>query len=997
MSARRLESGGRIDRQQRINFTWDGRSLKGYAGDTLASALLARNEKVLGRSFKYHRPRGIMSAGVEESGAMVTIGSGSRRDPNVKATMQELYQGLVANGQNAWPSVRHDVGAVNSLFGRFLAAGFYYKTFMGLPLFEWFSKGTGLWMKYEKIILKAAGMGTASREADPDVYDHAHAFCDVLVVGAGPAGLQAALTVARAGMEVWLVEQDCEPGGDLLNQNDAKLEKQRLELVAELEQAGVRIMTRTTVFGLYDNGTAGLLERVTDHLSTTPVYLPRQRFWTLRARHTIVASGAMERGVAFGNNDRPGIMNASAGRAYLNRYAVLGGEQIVVATNNDSAYQGAAELAAAGARVSLLDARSSVNTNLLDIVGKAKISLHTGTAPLNAIGSASISRLDVATASPAGWDFESRMNCDLLLVSGGWSPVVHLMSHRGVKPVWNAEQACFVAPDSDESIHVVGSAAGIWNTSACLDSGSSVGAKVVKALGGTARAKAMPPAGGWESPIKPVYEVRVAGRKTKAIVDPQHDVTADDIRLAHREGFVSVEHLKRYTTLGMATDGGKVGNIIGLALMAEALGIDIADVGTTTFRPPYTPVAIGALKGRNVDEHFRPLRRTPMHDWNLQHGATMTMAGLWHRPWFFARNAETISEAYVRETETTRATVGLCDVTSLGKIAVQGPDATEFLNRVYTNPFAKLPIGKARYGIMLRDDGMVMDDGTTWRFSETDYFMTTTTAHAGKVMVWLEELLQTRWQDLRVHVTSVSEQWAGSAVAGPRSRDVLCACVEDPEVMSNDNFPFMGVIETTLRGGIPCRIARISFSGELAYETYVPSDYAPALMELLWAEAQKHDGCLYGLEALGAMRIEKGHVTGAELDGRVSIDDAGLGKMANPDKAYIGKAMRDRPELLSEDRPRLVGIKPIDKSETFNAGSILCAANQVSGMGEGWITGVTHSPAMGHWIGLGFIKGGHEAWQGKTVVAADPVRKGNINVEIISPHMYDPSGEKMYG
>ncbi len=457
-----------------------------------------------------------------------------------------------------------------------------------------------------------------------------------------------------------------------------------------------------------------------------------------------------------------------------------------------------------------------------------------------------------------------------------------------------------------------------------------------------------------------------------------------------------MEHLKRYTTLGMATDGGKVGNVIGLALMAEALGKDIPEVGTTTFRPPYTPVSIGALKGRNVGLHFRPLRRTPMHDWNLEHGATMTMAGLWHRPWYFAQEGEGIEQAYAREAATVRKAVGLCDVTSLGKIAIQGPDATEFLNRVYTNPFAKLPIGKARYGIMLRDDGIVMDDGTTWRFSETEYFMTTTTAHAAKVMTWLEELLQTRWQNLKVHVTSVSEQWAGCAVAGPKSREVLMASVDNPDTLSHENLPFMGVVETGMKGNMPCRIARISFSGELAYEVYVPSDYAVSMMNLLWSKAKVAGGCLYGLEALGALRIEKGHVTGAELDGRVTIEDAGLGKMASPNKSFIGSTLKSRSELMREDRPRLVGIKPRDRSKTFNAGAILCKIDQASGMGEGWVTAVTHSPALGYWIGLGFIAGGHEAWKDKTAIVADPIRKDDVEVEIVSPHMYDPKGERMH-
>jgi len=996
MSARRLPSGGRIDRSETLQFKWDGGKLTGHPGDTLSSALMASGERVFGRSFKYHRPRGIMSAGVEESGAIVTLGAGDCRDPNVRATTQELYDGLVAHGQNAWPNVRFDVGAVTGLFSRFFSAGFYYKTFMGVPLFDW-GRGTGMWMQYEKVIRSAAGMGEASRAPDPDCYEHANAHCDVLVVGSGPAGLSAALVAAKAGLDVILVEQDFELGGDLLNQGTEEAELKRRDLVASIRAEGARIMTRTTAFGLYDHGVAGLLERVTDHLSSPAAYLPRQRFWTVRAQRTILATGALERHVAFGNNDHPGIMTVGAAGVYLNRYGVLPGEKIIVATNNDSAYQSAIELANAGAVVRLLDSRPVAPTTLAKRAEGGGVAVQAGAAPLNARGIKGVEGLEIARRDGSSWKQGGSETCDLVLVSGGWSPVVNLLSHSGVKPVWNADNACFVPGGNDGPVQMAGSAVGIWRTGDCEISGVAAGTSVARALGKAAPETQMPPVGGWDAPIGPLYEVRVHGRKLKSFVDPQHDVTADDIRLAHREGFVSVEHLKRYTTLGMATDQGKMGNIIGMALMAEALGKDIPDVGTTTFRPPYTPISLGALGGRGVGAHFRPFRRTPMHTWNLAHGSTMTDAGLWRRPWYFARTGETIKEAYVREAATVRSSVGLCDVTSLGKIAVQGPDATEFLNRIYTNPFAKLPIGKARYGIMLRDDGIVMDDGTTWRLGETEYFMTTTTAHAGKVMVWLEELLQIRWPALKVHVTSVSEQWAGCAVAGPKSRAVLEACLVEPAAMSNDAFPFMGVIESTLKNGAPCRIARISFSGEMAYEVYVPSDYGSGMMDLLWRETKSLDGCLYGLEALGALRIEKGHVTGAELDGRVTMEDAGLGKMASTNKDFIGSALRKRPALLAEDRQRLVGIFPRNREQTFNAGSVLCKQGLVSGHGEGWISGVTYSPALGHWIGIGFISGGHEGWAGQTVAAADPVRKGNIDVEIVSPHMYDPSGEKMHG
>ncbi|MFD1159299.1 sarcosine oxidase subunit alpha family protein [Roseovarius aestuarii] len=983
MSARRLESGGRIDRTTPISFTWDDKSLSGFRGDTLASALMANNQRVLGRSFKYHRPRGIMSAGVEESGAIVTIGRGNRTDPNIKATMQELYDGLEARGQNAWPNVRRDIGAVSGLFSRFFSAGFYYKTFMGLPPFEW-GRGTGLWMQYEKLIRKAAGMGAASREADPDCYDHAHGFCDVLVVGAGPAGLNAAVTAAEAGRDVLLVEQDFELGGDFLNQPGPEAETRRLSLIAAAEKAGVQIMTRTTAFGLYDNGTAGLLERVSDHLPAPAAHQPRQRFWTVRAGATILATGALERSVAFGNNDRPGVMTVSAARTYLNRYGILPGERIVVATNNDSAHVTSDELAMAGAQVVLADARS-------DVARRDRISVRSGVAPLQVLGGASVSGVKLAQHRDGAWRRAETESCDLLLVSGGWSPVVNLLSHRGAKPVWNAENACFLPGPTDEAVFAAGSAAGIWNVDACEASGIAV---TKTAFGESAT---LPEPGGWQAPIKPLYEVRLPDTKPKAFVDPQHDVTSVDVRLAHQEGFVSVEHMKRYTTLGMATDQGKMGNIIGLALMAEALGKDIPEVGTTRFRPPYTPVAIGALAGRNVQGHFKPLRRTPLHDWKLKEGAIMTDAGLWHRPWYFARSGETITEAYIREATTVRETVGICDVSSLGKIAVQGPDAGEFLNRIYVNGFGKLAIGKARYGIMLRDDGMVMDDGTTWRLADNDFLMTTTTTNAGKVMVWLEELLQTRWPDLRVHVTSVSDQWGGAAVAGPQSRAVIADCLEGAAIISDEALPFMGVASARLKGDIPCLIARISFSGELAYEVYVPAGYGVAMMDLLWGAAEPVGGCLYGLEALGALRIEKGHVTGAELDGRMTLDDAGLGKMASSKKPFIGNVLRQRPELTRADRPQLVGIFPKDRSQAFNGGALLSVPGEDTGHGEGWVTAVTHSPALGHWIGLGYIVGGHAAWAGKPVIATDPVRKGDVEVEIVSPHMYDPKGERMYG
>jgi sarcosine oxidase subunit alpha len=999
MSGYRLAQGGIVDRSRSLGFTWDGRPLQGMAGDTLASALMANGQHVLARSFKYHRPRGVMSAGSEEGGALVTVGSGARREPNAKTTQVELCQGLTASGQNAWPNVRFDIGRVNDVFNRFLSAGFYYKTFMGV------GRGTGQWMFFEKFIRKAAGMGASSREADPDSYDIVHDYCDLLVIGAGPAGLAAAELAASNGLDVILVEQDFALGGALLGSSetiDGKTANAWLsDRVAALK--GVRVLPRTTAFGLYDTNVVGLYERVSDHIIGADPSLPRANIRIVRPSRIVLASGAIERPVAFGNNDRPGVMLSSAMATYVNRFGVAPGRQAVVSGNGDSVYGHAIALAEAGVATTLLDAREIAPPKLAAAAAAAGVEVHSGYVPVEAQGRSAVKGLQIGRPALDGHVRAERvLPCDCVGISGGWSPAVHLLSHRGAKPVWNAEMACFLPSVTPEGVGIAGSATGVWRTEDCVAHGQAAAADAVAALTGKKpSAAAAPDAGGWANPIQPLWEVTVPGRKLKSFVDPQHDVTTADVRQAAREGYASPEHMKRYTTLGMATDQGKVGNVIGLALLADALDQSVPETGITTFRPPYTPVPIGAFAGRARDKHYQPERRTPMHKVQGDSGAKWLDVGVWKRAWYHPANSEeTLGEAYVREATAVRETVGLVDVTTLGKIAVQGPDAAEFLNRVYVNGFGKLPVMKCRYGVMLRDDGIVFDDGVTWRLGENEFMTTTTTAHAASAMAWFENLLQTRWPELRVNIASLSDQWGGVAIAGPRSRTALQAALAEGDI-SGEGLPFMGIINAKLKvdgGEIPVLIARISFSGEMAFEVYARSGHCPAMWRALLAQVQANGGCAYGMEALGALRIEKGHVTASELDGRVSLDDAGLGKMASTKKPFIGNVLRKRTDLAREDRPQLAHFQPVTEGERFSIGAIVCAEDAVKGHGLGWITGVTVAPALGGgWLGIGFVKGGYHAWEGKTVVIADPVRGNEVKARVASPHQYDPKGERMHG
>lgn len=954
---KRLGTTGQIDRARPLSFQFNGRSMAGYQGDTLASALLANGQRLVGRSFKYHRPRGVFTAGSEEPNALVELGQGARQEPNTRATTVELYDGLVAQSQNHRGSLERDLLSFNDLLSPFLSAGFYYKTFMWPKSF---------WEKvYEPAIRSAAGLGRLSGAPDPDSYDHGFLHCDILVIGAGPTGLAAALAAGRAGARVLIADEDFLPGGRLNSETQEIAGQSGADWAARTwaelsEMPNVRSMTRTTVYGAYDHGIYGLLERATDHMAHSAK--PRQILWRVYSKRAILCAGATERSIAFPMNDRPGVMLAGAVRSYANRYGVDPGKTVVF-TNNDDGARTVQDLKALGVEVTgILDTRHG--DTVIDTKGRKGL-----TRVVNGAGRV--------------------IEADTLAVSGGWSPNVHLTCHHRGRPVWREDIAAFVPGDCPPGMVVAGAANGDMTLGACLRTGHAAAVQTALDLGFTASAGSDAPQAQDESNAITAYW-QVPSKK-RAWVDLQNDVTTKDIKQSHQEGFRAVEHLKRYTTLGMATDQGKTANVLGLAVMAEASQKSIPETGTTIFRPPYTPVPIGAFAGRARGKDFRPTRLTPSHSWAAANGADFVEVGPWLRAqWFKQSGEQGWRDSVDREVITTRSAVGICDVTTLGKIDIQGRDAATFLNRIYANGFAKLPVGKVRYGLMLRDDGVCYDDGTTARFSDTHFVMTTTTANAVTVFRNMEFARQCLWPDLDVHLISTTDAWAQFAVAGPRARDLLQQVVDID--ISNEAFPFMACAECTAFD-TPARLFRISFSGELAYEIAVPARYGAAMIAKLMEIGEPLGAVPYGTEALGVMRIEKGHAAGNELNGQTTAAHLGLGKMVSLKKDSIGMKMTQRPALDTGEM-RLMGFRPVDHADMLSAGAHfieLDDQNPSMASDQGWMTSVAYSPELGHSIGLGFLINGANR-MGDKIRAYDPIRGRDFVVEVTSPHHIDPEG-----
>ena len=907
-----------------LNFSFDGIAMQARPGDTLAAALLRNGVRVVGRSFKYHRPRGIMSAGVEEPNALLTVGEGGRAEPNTRATDVFVYEGLVAHSQNRWPSLKFDLGAVIGLASPVFAAGFYYKTFFGPP---------SRWMFYERFIRRAAGLGPAPHLADPDPCEHRAAFCDVLVVGSGPAGMAAARDAAQDGERVLLVEQDALLGGSLLSDggDHAEIEATRAAIIA----AGGRVLTRTTASGLWDHGFVTLAQHVAEPGHPAPL---AQRLWHIRAGRIVLATGAIERPLTFAGNDRPGVMLAGAVQTYARRFGVLPGRRVVITTNNDNAYVTAdAVIAAGGEVVAILETRPVASDVAAAAQGRFPVFLDA--TPTGTHGRQALSAVDAMIAGTA-----RRFAADLLAMSGGFTPVVHLHSQGGGKLNWNAAIQAFVPGATDQNLVAVGAAAG-----------------EVVAIAPATHALAKPKA---------------------AFIDFQNDVTAADIDLAHAEGYRSVEHLKRYTTLGMGTDQGKTSNMAALGRLAAAAGVDIPTAGLTRFRPPYTPLSLAALAGADGGGHAAPSRRLALYDRHAALSPLWQPLGLWHRPRAYPLAGESLHAAAMREANAVRTRVGIVDVSTLAKYAISGPDAAAFLEIVCATGIAKLAVGRGRYTFMLREDGMVMDDGTVWRTGETSYLLTSSTGGADRMTTHLGYVQHVLAPKLRVSIIGQQEHFAGIAIAGPLAATVLAVLVDAPPPAH------MGLTKAVI-AGVPVLVLAASYSGERAFEAYAPGHDAGPVWDALAAATAAHGGCPYGLEALEFLRIEKGHiVVGGEADGRTTPHDLRLEKMLRKAGGYIGASALQRPALLATDRLQLVGLA---SPNAIPEGSMLVA--EIGARVEGHVTSAGPRVLGEGSVALAMLAGGRGRI-GDTLIASSPTRGQHASVTVFEPVFHDPEGTR---
>ncbi|SEO30414.1 sarcosine oxidase subunit alpha [Salinihabitans flavidus] len=997
----RLSSGGRlVNRGKAVEFTFNGRRLKGYEGDTLASALLAGGQMMVGRSFKYHRPRGLVASGAEEPNALVNLGEGGRFEPNQRATTTELFDGLTCTSQNHWPSLEFDIGAINNKLARVLPAGFYYKTFMA-PRAAW---------KYlfEPIVRHSAGLGRAPKDRDADRYEHFYAFVDVVVIGGGIAGLQAAKAAGAGGAKVLLMEQTPHWGGrapvDGGEVGGMAAGDHVTTLVNDLKaMPNVTMRTRMMGAGVYDHGYVLGYERVRDHAPDTPG--PRHRLWRIRAGRIVTATGAIERPLSFAGNDVPGVMLASAMRDYLVDYGVSPGDRTVVVTNNDDAYRTAIALKHAGLEVPVvLDARAAGGGALAEEARGLGIRVATGKGIAKVKGGKRVTGVSICLQEGEGAALEE-IKCDAVAMSGGWSPVVHLWSHCGGKLIWDDMQAHF-RPDADRP------PLGADGAGFVIAAGAGNGAMDLRAIladatgAGTAAAQETGHAGG-ETPVPEVAAQPEAAMmpvwlmpqgagpdlRMKAWLDYQNDVKVSDVMLAAQEGYESVEHTKRYTTLGMATDQGKLSNINGLATLASQLNAPIPSVGTTTFRPPYTPISMGAIAGEARAEVFQPLRRTPIHDWHEAQGAHFEPVGQWRRPYCFPRGGESHAEAVRREIDQTRGSLGILDASTLGKIIVTGPDAPKFMDMLYTNMMSSLKPGKCRYGLMCNENGFLMDDGVVARLDEETFLVHTTTGGAEHIHGHMEEWLQTEWWDWKVYTANVTEQFVQIGVVGPNARKLLDKL--GGMDVSKEAMAFMEWKDGTL-GGFDARVFRISFSGELSFEIAVAASVGRAFWDTLLEAGEEFGITPYGTEALHVMRAEKGFIMiGDETDGTVIPQDLGLGWAISKKKEdYLGKRAQTRPHMADPERWKLVGLETLDGSVIPDGAYAVAGGHNANGQRstQGRVTSTYHSPTLGRGIAMALVHRGPDR-MGEVIEIAK-LDGSTVSAKIVSPVFYDPEGEK---